>query len=101
MYTYKEAYDASLEYFKGDELAASVFVGKYALQDSLGQYLEKSPRDMHARLAKEFARIESKYDNPMTEKEIFSLFDGFRFVVPQGSPMSGIGNNAKIQLFCH
>jgi ribonucleoside-diphosphate reductase alpha chain len=97
MYDYQKVYESSLEYFGGDELAASVFAGKYALQDGEGNYLELTPDDMHKRLAKEFARIEQKYDNPMTEAEIYSLFQGFRFVVPQGSPMSGIGNDAKIQ----
>tara|TARA_Y100000593_G_scaffold94946_1_gene197492 strand:- start:327 stop:2828 length:2502 start_codon:yes stop_codon:yes gene_type:complete len=97
MYTYQDVFDASLEYFKGDELAASVFVGKYALQDEKGNYLEKSPYDMHLRLSKEFARIEMKYENPMSQDEIFSLFDNFKYIVPQGSPMSGIGNKSKIQ----
>ena len=97
MYDYQKVYESSLEYFGGDELAASVFAGKYALQDEEGNYLELTPDDMHKRLAKEFARIEQKYDNPMSETEIYSLFQGFRFVVPQGSPMSGIGNDAKIQ----
>ncbi len=97
MYDYNEVYQASLEYFNGDELAASVFAGKYALQDGEGRYLEKTPKDMHKRLAKEFARIEKKYPNPMSELEIFSLLDGFKYIVPQGSPMSGIGNESKIQ----
>jgi len=97
MYTYDEAFAASLEYFRGDDLAASVFVGKYALQDLSGNYLEKDPSDMHKRLASEFARIESKYDDAMSEEEIFGLLDGFRYVVPQGSPMSGIGNKYSIQ----
>jgi len=97
MYNYQQAYDASLEYFGGDELAASVFAGKYALQDAEGNYLELTPDDMHKRLAKEFARIEQKYENPLSFAEIYGLFQGFRFVVPQGSPMSGIGNTAKIQ----
>jgi len=97
MYDYQKVYESSLEYFGGDELAASVFAGKYALQDEEGSYLELTPDDMHKRLAKEFARIEQKYDNPMSFEEIYGLFQGFRFVVPQGSPMSGIGNKAKIQ----
>ena len=97
MYKYEEVFNSSLEYFGGDELATSVFVGKYALQDAEGNYLELTPDDMHKRLAKEFARIEQKYENPMDWREIYGLFQGFRFVVPQGSPMSGIGNNAKIQ----
>ena len=97
MYDYNQVYQASLEYFNGDELAASVFAGKYALQDSEGNYLEKTPKDMHKRIAKELARIEAKYPNPMSEEEIFSLLDGFKYIVPQGSPMSGIGNKSKIQ----
>jgi len=72
-YTYNEAYEASLAYFKGDELAASVFVSKYALRDSEGNILEKTPTDMHLRLTREFARIESKYLNPLSDKEIFCL----------------------------
>ena len=97
MYDYQKVYDASLEYFKGDELAASVFAGKYALQDEKGNYLELTPDDMHKRLAKEFARIESGYEKSMSEEEIYGLFKEFKYVVPQGSPMSGIGNEAKIQ----
>ena len=97
MYSYEEAYEASLNYFRGDELATSVFLGKYALQDSDGNYLELDPNDMHKRLASEFARIESKYPNPLSYEEIYNLFARFRQVVPQGSPMSGIGNNTKIQ----
>jgi len=96
-YTYDDVFEASLEYFGGDSLAASVFAGKYALQDEDGNYLELTPDDMHKRLADEFARIESKYPNSMDRHEIYSLFQGFRYVVPQGSPMSGIGNEAKIQ----
>ena len=96
-HTNSEVFKASLEYFGGDELAASVFTNKYALQDEEGNYLESTPDDMHKRLAREFARIENKYDNPMSFAEIYGLFQGFRFVVPQGSPMSGIGNEAKIQ----
>jgi len=97
MYSYDETYQESLKYFNGDELAASVFVNKYALQDAEGNYLELSPDDMHKRLAKEFARIEQKYENPMDWREIYGLFQEFRFIVPQGSPMSGIGNDSKIQ----
>jgi ribonucleoside-diphosphate reductase alpha chain len=87
----------AVEYFNGDELAANVFLSKYALRDESGKLLENSPRDMHRRLAREFARIEAKYPNPMSEETIFSLLDGFRYVVPQGSPMSGIGNDYQIQ----
>jgi len=97
MHNYDDAYVASLEYFNGDEFAASVFLGKYALQDDMGRYLELTPDDMHRRLASEFARIEKKYDNPMSENEIYKLFKKFKYVVPQGSPMSGIGNESKIQ----
>lgn len=96
-YTYEEAYRDSLEYFSGDELAASVFVGKYALKDLHGNYYESTPADMHKRLASEFARIEEKYPNPMSEEEILELFNGFKYVVPQGSPMAGIGNDYQIQ----
>ena len=97
MYDYNEVYQASLEYFNGDELAASVFAGKYALQDNRGNYLELTPTDMHKRISKELARIEAKHPNPMSEIEIFSLLNKFKYIVPQGSPMSGIGNEAKIQ----
>lgn len=92
----KDAYDQSLEYFSGDELAANVFVTKYALTSKGGNILEKTPRDMHQRLADEFFRVEQKYPNPMTRDEIFSLLDNWE-VVPQGSPMSGIGNKDQIQ----
>jgi ribonucleotide reductase alpha subunit len=83
----------SLKYFKGDELAASVWINKYALKDSDGNIYEKSPFDMHERIAKEISRIEKKYPNPMSEEHIFSLIDKFKYIIPQGSPMSGIGNN--------
>ena len=96
-YTYDEVYQSSLDYFGGDELAAGVFVGKYALKDLEGNYFEKNPDDMHRRLAREFARVENKYDNPMSEEQIYSLFKDFKYIVPQGSPMSGIGNNYQIQ----
>ena len=97
MYTYDEAFKKSLEYFSGDELAANVFITKYALTDKEGNIHESTPEDMHRRMASEFARIEAKYENPMTEEEIFELFDNFKYVVPQGSPMSGIGNPYQIQ----
>ena len=96
-YTYEEVYNASLEYFHGDGLAASVFVGKYALKDLDGNYYELTPKDMHCRLAKEFARIEEKYPNPMSQDEIYDLFKNFEYIVPQGSPMAGIGNDFQIQ----
>ena len=97
MYKYQEVFDASLKYFEGDELAASVFAGKYALQDEEGNYLELTPRDMHKRLATEFARVEQNHPNPMPKSEIYDLLKEFKYIVPQGSPMSGIGNKAKIQ----
>jgi len=96
-YTYSQVLEASTEYFQGDEFAAKVFVDKYALQDSKGVFLELTPTDMHHRLAKEFARIEAKYPNPLSEETIFSLIDRFRFIVPQGSPMSAIGNKYQLQ----
>ena len=97
MYNYQQVYEASLEYFKGDELAASVFAGKYALQDSERNYVELTPDDMHKRLASEFAGIETKYDNSMYYEEIYDLFKDFKYIIPQGSPMSGIGNESKLQ----
>lgn len=95
-YTHDEAFQASLDYFQGDELAARVWVNKYALKDSYGNLFEKDPSDMHRRLASEIARIEKKYPNPMSEQELFDLFDHFKYIVPQGSPMTGIGNNFQI-----
>ena len=95
-YTYDEAYKASLEYFAGDELAARVWVSKYAMKDSFGNIYEQSPEDMHWRLAHEIARIENKYPNPMTEREVFDLLDHFRYIIPAGSPMTGIGNDHQI-----
>ncbi len=95
-YTYEEAYQASLIYFGGDELAARVWVNKYAMKDSFGVIYEKTPEDMHWRIAKEIARIEKKYKNPMPVEDIFELLDHFRYIVPAGSPMTGIGNNHQI-----
>ena len=95
-YTYDEAYKASLEYFDGDELAARVWVSKYAMKDSFGNIYEQSPEDMHWRLAREIARIENKYPNPMSEREVFDLLDHFRYIIPAGSPMTGIGNDHQI-----
>lgn len=95
-YTFDEAYQASLEYFGGDELAAKVWAGKYALKDSAGNIYEKSPEDMHHRIARELARVERKYRNPMSEEELFALLDHFTYIVPQGSPMTGIGNAYQI-----
>lgn len=95
-YTFDEAYQASLEYFKGDELAARVWVNKYALKDSYGKIYEQSPLDMHHRLASEVARMEAKYANPLSKEELLGLFNEFKYIVPQGSPMTGIGNNFQI-----
>ncbi len=95
-YTYDEALAASLQYFGGDELAARVWVNKYAMKDSFGNIYEKSPSDMHHRIAREIARIEKKYANPMDEAEIFGLLDHFRYIIPAGSPMTGIGNGHQI-----
>jgi len=96
-YVYSQVFEATKDYFNGDDFAAKVFVDKYALQDQNGIYLELTPVDMHKRLAKEFARIEKKYPNPLSEEEIFSLLDRFRYIVPQGSPMSAIGNEYQLQ----
>ncbi len=96
VYTFDEAYNTALDYFKGDELAAKVWVNKYALKNSEGKIYEKSPEDMHRRLAREIARVEKKYPNPLTENELFDLFDHFRYIIPQGSPMTGIGNDYQI-----
>lgn len=95
-YSYEEAFQATLAYFDGDELAARVWVNKYAMKDSFGNIYEKSPVDMHHRLAGEMARIERKYPNPVPEEEIFSVLDHFRFIIPAGSPMTGIGNNHQV-----
>lgn len=95
-YTFDEAFKASLDYFTGDELAAKVWVNKYALKDAFGNIYEESPNDMHRRLASEIARVEKKYPNPLSEQELFDLFDHFRYIVPQGSPMTGIGNDYQI-----
>ena len=95
-YTYDEAFEASLAYFGGDELAARVWVNKYAMKDSFGNIYEKSPEQMHWRIANEIARIEKKYKNPMSAEEIFNLLDHFKYIVPAGSPMTGIGNNHQI-----
>ncbi len=95
-YTQDEAFDASLIYFKGDDLAARVWINKYALKDSDGNIYERTPDDMHRRIAHEIARIEAKYPNPMKEEEIFDLIKNFKYIVPQGSPMAGIGNPFQI-----
>ena len=93
---YEDAVAASKEYFQGDELAAQVWVSKYALKDSFGNIYETSPEDMHHRIAGELARIESNYPNPLSESQIFELLDHFRYVIPQGGPMTGIGNNMQV-----
>ena len=95
-FTYEEAYEASLNYFDGDQLAARVWVNKYAMKDSYGNIYEKTPTDMHWRIANEIARIEQKYANPMSAQEVFDLLDHFRYIVPAGSPMTGIGNNYQV-----
>ena len=95
-YTYQQAYEASLKYFDGDELAARVWATKYALKDSFGHLYELTPDDMHRRIAREIARIENKYPNPMSEDRLFDLMSHFRYIVPQGSPMAGIGNNFQV-----
>lgn len=97
MYSYEEVYNATLAYFNGDVLATEVWIGKYCLQDNSGNYLEKTPDDMHRRIAKEFARIEKeKFKEPLTEEEIYEAIRDFKYIVPQGSPMYGIGNNYQV-----
>jgi ribonucleoside-diphosphate reductase, adenosylcobalamin-dependent len=96
IYSYEEAYEASLKYFAGDELAARVWVNKYAMKDSFGNIYEKTPDDMHWRIANEIARIENKYANPLSAKKIFDLLSHFKYIVPAGSPMTGIGNNQQV-----
>lgn len=96
VFSYDEAYDATLKYFNGDELAARVWVSKYALKDSFGNIYELTPDDMHHRIASEIARIEAKYPTPMSHDEIFSYMKDFRYIVPQGSPMTGIGNDFQV-----
>ena len=95
-YSFEEVFANSTEYFKGDTLAANVWMNKYALKDSDGKIYEKNPDDMHRRLAKEIARIEKNYPNPLSEDELFELFKDFKYIIPQGSPMAGIGNNFQI-----
>ena len=95
-YTFDEAFKASIDYFGGDELAAKVWVNKYAVKDSFGNIYEKTPDDMHWRIANEIARVEKKYKNPMTATVLHDLLKGFKYIVPQGSPMTGIGNNYQI-----
>ena len=97
-YTYDQAFEASLKYFEGDELAARVWVNKYAVKDSFGNIYEESPEDMHWRIANELARIEKKYPNPLDAQELHDLMDHFKYIVPQGSPMTGIGNALRFTL---
>lgn len=95
-FAFEEAFEEALKYFAGDELAARVWVNKYSMKDSFGNIYEKSPEDMHWRIANEIARIEKKYKNPMSAREIFDLLDHFKYVIPAGSPMTGIGNNHQV-----
>ena len=95
-YAFEEAFEEALKYFAGDELAARVWVNKYSMKDSFGNIYEKSPEDMHWRIANEIARIEKKYKNPMSAQEIFDLLDHFKYIIPAGSPMTGIGNNYQV-----
>jgi ribonucleoside-diphosphate reductase alpha chain len=95
-YTSEEAFQASLQYFKGDDLAARVWVNKYALKDSYGAIYEQTPDDMHRRIAKEIARVEANYPSPLSESDIFDLIKDFKYIIPQGSPMTGIGNPFQI-----
>ena len=95
-YSYDEAFKKTTEYFKGDTMAANVWINKYALKDSEGNIYEQSPDDMHHRIAKEIHRIDKKYKNPMTEQEIYELLKDFKYIIPQGGPMSGIGNNFQV-----
>ena len=94
--SYADAVAASKEYFGGDDLAATVWVSKYALKDSYGHIFERTPEDMHHRIAAEIERIENNYPNPMSRDEIFALLDHFRYIIPQGGPMTGIGNNLQV-----
>ena len=95
-FAFEEAFEEALKYFAGDELAARVWVNKYSMKDSFGNIYEKSPKDMHWRIANEIARIEKKYKNPMSAQEIFDLLDHFKYIIPAGSPMTGIGNNYQV-----
>src|SRR5690606_6193409 len=96
IYSQDEAFEASVEYFKGDDLAARVWVNKYALKDSDGNIYERTPDDMHRRIASEIARIEANYPSALSETEVFDLIKNFKYIIPQGSPMTGIGNDFQI-----
>jgi len=95
-YGFDEVFQSALEYFRGDELAAKVWANKYAMKDSYGKFYEKNPDEMHWRIAREIARIEKKYPNPLSVKEIYELLCGFKYIIPQGSPMTGIGNDFQV-----
>ena len=95
-YEYTDAVETAKAYFKGDDLAATVWVSKYALKDSMGKIYENSPEQMHRRIAREIERIEKRYPNPMSESEVYDLLKDFRYLIPQGGPMTGIGNNLQI-----
>jgi len=95
-YTKKEIFEEVVAYFEGDELAAGVWIDKYSLKNDKGELLERNPDEMHHRLAREFARIEKKYSNPLPEEKIYELFKKFQYIIPQGSPMAGIGNNYQV-----
>lgn len=97
MFNKQQILDEVKKYFNGDDLAANVWIDKYSLKDKNENVLEKTPDDMHKRLAKEFARIEKKYKNPISEEEIYNLFKDFKYLIPQGRPMAGIGNDYQIQ----
>ncbi len=92
-YPREEVFEKTIAYFNGDSLAANVWINKYALKDSGGNIYERTPNDMHWRMARELARIEKKYPNPVSGEELYKLLKGFKYIVPQGGPMSGIGNN--------
>ena len=96
VYKKEEIFQDVVRYFDGDELAAGVWIDKYALKNANGELVERTPEDMHWRMAREFARVERRYPHPMSEEEIFSLFDHFKYVIPQGSPMAGIGNKYQV-----
>ncbi|MCP4459585.1 MAG: ribonucleoside-diphosphate reductase, adenosylcobalamin-dependent, partial [Cytophagales bacterium] len=96
IFSFEEALEASLKYFKGDALAARVWVNKYALKDSFGNIYELTPDDMHKRLASELSRVEKQYSNPLSFDDLYELIKDFKYIVPQGSPMTGIGNNFQI-----
>lgn len=95
-FEYDDVLKASTEYFNGDELAATVWINKYALKDSFGNIYERTPDDMHRRIARELARIESRYSNPISEEELYEALKDFKYIIPQGGPMTGIGNDFQV-----